>query len=313
MQARRDSMGVPSMNKSTLRVSASRQGWQGPWEKLALFFQTIRVEHTVFALPFAYLTLALAADGMPSAAHFIWITLAMVGARTVAMGGNRIIDARIDAANPRTASRSLATGRLHPIEAWVFSLAALGLFLGAVYQLSPLAKVLWPAVVAMMLLYPYGKRFTWLCHLGLASVYLMVPTGVWVAVHNEVVMGSVLLGVGAALWVVGFDVLYSCQDVENDRKQGIHSIPAAFGVARGLTVARLMHAGTIAMLAAAGLALEVGPLYYAGVALSAAILAYEHRLVSPRDLSRLNAAFFNMNGIMSIVFFIFVAADVLVR
>jgi 4-hydroxybenzoate polyprenyltransferase len=283
-----------------------------PWEGLRLFFSTIKVEHTVFALPFAYLTLLLASGGLPSLGHFLWITVAMAGARIFAMGVNRIIDARIDAANPRTATRPLASGRLRLREAWAFSLAAAALFLIAVYQLSPLAQVLWPPVLFAMATYPYGKRFTWLCHLGLGSVYLMVPPAVWVAVHNGIGAGSVLLGFAAALWVAGFDLIYACQDVEVDRRQGLHSIPARFGIATGLRVARLWHLGAVAFLAAAGPVLGVGPLYYLGVAVSAGVLAYEHRLVSPTDLSRLNAAFFNMNGVMSVVFLAFVAADVLV-
>ena len=301
------------MDNTAAQPRSSEGARLHPWRSLGLFLETIKIEHTVFALPFAYLTLFLASGGVPSLHHLLWISVAMAGARVFAMGTNRIIDARIDAANPRTASRAMADGRLHLREAWPFSLAAAGLFLVAVYQLSPLSQLLWPVVLFAMVAYPYGKRFTWLCHLGLGSVYLMIPTGVWVAVHDSLGGGSVLLAAGAALWVMGFDLIYACQDVDVDRRQGLHSIPARFGIAAGLWTARLWHLGAVAFLAAAGPVLDVGPLYYAGVAVSALLLAYEHHLVSPTDLSRLNAAFFRMNGIMSVVFSAFVIADTLVR
>ena len=301
------------MSRATAETSAREIIPTRLWRSLLLFLQTIRIEHTVFALPFAYLTLLLASGGLPTLHNLLWISVAMAGARVFAMGANRAIDARIDAANPRTASRATASGRLKVWQAWGFSLAAMGIFLLAVSQLSSLSHLLWPPVLIAMAGYPYMKRFTWLCHLGLGSVYFMIPTGVWVAVHGNLGGGSVLLGAGAALWVAGFDLIYACQDVEVDRRQGLHSIPARFGIPVGLWQARLWHLGAVLFLAAAGVVLGVGPLYYLGVAVSAAVLAYEHRLVSPTDLSRLNAAFFNMNGIMSVVFLGFVAADVLVR
>ena len=301
------------MNKTEAQAQSSNRPHPHPWRSLVLFLETIKIEHTVFALPFAYLTLFLVSGGRPSLHHLLWISLAMAGARVFAMGANRIIDARIDAANPRTASRALATGRLHPREAWLFTLTAGGLFLVAVYQLSPLSQLLWPVVLFAMVAYPYGKRFTWLCHLALGSVYLMVPTGVWVAVHDGLGGGSVLLAAGAALWVMGFDLIYACQDVDVDQREGLHSIPARFGIAAGLWTARLWHLGAVGFLTVAGPVLDVGPLYYAGVAVSALLLAYEHRLVSPTDLSRLNTAFFSMNGIMSVVLSAFVIADTLVR
>lgn len=280
--------------------------------KASLFLETIKFEHTIFALPFAYIALFLVSGGWPSISNLVWITLAMAGARTFGMGVNRIIDARIDAANPRTAQRALASGKLSMAEAIAFVAIAFAVFIVAVYQLSEWAGYLWPPVIFMMTVYPYFKRFTWLCHLGLGLTYLMVPSGVWMAVANEISLSSVVLSLAAMFWVTGFDLIYACQDVEVDRKQGLNSLPAKFGVAAGLNIAKVMHVFTVSALAVAGVTLDAGPLYYAGLALAAAILFYEHRLVSPKDLSKLNAAFFTMNGVMSVVFLIFVAADVLI-
>ncbi|MSQ31845.1 MAG: 4-hydroxybenzoate octaprenyltransferase [Dehalococcoidia bacterium] len=282
-------------------------------DKLSLFLETIKFEHTIFALPFAYIALFLVSGGWPSLSNLGWVTIAMAGARTFGMGVNRIIDARIDAANPRTAQRALASGKLSMVEGIAFVAVAFAVFLIAVYQLSEWAGYLWPPVIFMMTVYPYFKRFTWLCHLGLGLTYLMVPSGVWVAVANEISLSSVVLSLAAMFWVTGFDLIYACQDVDVDRKQGLYSFPSKFGIGAGLNAAKFMHIFTVSALAVAGVTLEAGPLYYLGVAVAASILFYEHTLVSLKDLSKLNAAFFTMNGIMSVVFFIFVAADVLIR
>lgn len=292
---------------------AAKQSASVKKSKVSLFLETIKFEHTIFALPFAYIALFLVSGGWPSVSNFVWVTLAMAGARAFGMGVNRIIDARIDAANPRTAQRALASGKLSMAEGIVFVAIAFAVFMVAVYQLSEWASYLWPPVIFMMTAYPYFKRFTWLCHLGLGLTYLMVPSGVWVAIANEITLSSVVLSIAAAFWVTGFDLIYACQDVGVDRKQGLNSFPAKFGISAGLNVAKLMHVFTIAALAVAGVTLDAGVLYYAGIAVAAAILFYEHTLVSPKDLSKLNAAFFTMNGVMSVVFFMFVAADVLMR
>lgn len=301
------------MDRTEEHRQSGQQARPHPLRSFVLFLETIKVEHTVFALPFAYMTLFLASPVPPSLHHFIWISVAMAGSRVFAMGVNRIIDARIDAANPRTASRAMASGQLHLREAWVFSSIAATFFLIAVFQLSHLAQLLWPFVLLAMIIYPYGKRFTWLCHLGLGSIYLMVPTGVWIAVHNTLSAGSVILAVGAAMWVIGFDLIYACQDVEVDRREGLHSIPARFGISTGLWVSRICHVIALVCLGGAGFILDVGFLYYLGVTISGFILVYEHHLVSPNDLRRLNAAFFSMNGIMSVVFSLFAIADTLIR
>lgn len=281
-------------------------------KSLREFFGTIRVEHTIFALPFAYATLFLAAGGWPSATHLLWITVAMTAARTVGMAANRLIDAEIDARNPRTAGRAIPAGRLSRARAVVFTAAALGVFLVAVYQLDPVCRRLWPVVIATMVGYPYAKRFTPLAHLFLGAVYLMVPTAVWLAVTGELPAIAVVLGLGAGLWVAGFDIIYSCQDAEVDRRQNLHSMPADFGIARALTVARGFHAGFLISLLAVSQMFEAGRWYYVAVALTSLALVYEHRLVSPGNLSKVNAAFFTTNGFVSVALFVLIALDTVV-
>ena len=276
------------------------------------FFETIRVEHTVFALPFAYATLFLVEGGWPSPANFVWITLAMVGARTVGMAANRIIDAEIDARNPRTAGRAIPAGRLQRSKALLFAAVATAVFFAAVWQLHPVCRALSPLVLAAMVAYPYAKRVTPLAHIVLGVVYFMIPTAVWLAVTGEVTTAAVLLGVGAGLWVAGFDIIYACQDVEVDRREGLHSIPADFGVVRGLNVASAFHAIFPLCLAVVGSLLSAGPWYYIGVVVTALLLIYEHRLVKPNDLSKVNAAFFTTNGIVSIALFALIAIDTVI-
>lgn len=281
-------------------------------KSLREFLQTIRVEHTIFALPFAYATLFLAERGWPTTSNALWITVAMVAGRTVGMAANRVIDAEVDAKNPRTASRSIPAGRLRLSRAIAFTLVVLAVFVFAVWQLEPVCRKLWPLVVVAMVAYPYAKRVTPLAHFVLGLVYFMVPTSVWLAVTGELSTASVLLGVGAALWVAGFDIIYACQDVDVDRREGLHSIPADFGVARGLAIARGLHLAFVACLLVAGWILDVGSWYYLGVALTTLLLGYEHRLVKPHDLSKVNAAFFTANGIVSIALFALIALDTVV-
>ncbi len=278
-------------------------------KSLQEFLRTIRVEHTIFALPFAYATLFLVEGGWPTASNLVWITVAMVAARTVGMAANRVIDAEVDAHNPRTSTRSIPAGRLHRSRAVVFAGVALAIFIAAVWQLDPACRLLWPLVVGAMVAYPYAKRFTPLAHLVLGLVYFMVPTSVWLAVTGEVSKASVVLGVGAALWVAGFDIIYACQDVEVDRSQGLHSIPADFGVARGLAIAHSFHIVFVFCLLMVGSILSVGRWYYAGVILTTLLLMYEHHLVKPNDLSKVNAAFFTTNGVVSIALFALIALD----
>ena len=276
-----------------------------------LYYRLVRFEHTIFALPFAYVGAFLAVQGVPSAHDLLWITIAMVGARSLAMALNRLIDARIDAANPRTASRELPSGSLTRAAVVLFCLLALAVYLLAVWQLDPLVRWLAPIPVAMFVVYPYLKRFTWLCHLWLGAVDGLAPVGAWAAIKGELPWQAWALGAAVAAWVAGFDLFYALFDVDVDREQGLHSWATRFGERGAFQGARALHLSTIVLLAAAGSGLHVGALYWAGVAAVAGLLLYEHTLVRPGDLRRLDAAFFTMNGVISVAFFAFVLADVL--
>jgi 4-hydroxybenzoate polyprenyltransferase len=276
-----------------------------------LFASLVKVEHTVFALPFAYIGAFLAVDDVPTAHDLFWITVAMVGARSLAMALNRLIDAGIDARNPRTAGRELPSGVLRPWQVLLFSLASLAFFLVAVYQLAPIVRWLWPIPVAAFVIYPYLKRWSWISHFWLGAVDGLAPLGAWAAITNELPWEAWALGGAVAFWVAGFDLFYALFDLDIDRAQGLHSLPARFGVGATFAGARLCHAATVACLVAAGIGLPVGALYWIGVAAVAGLLLYEHSLVSPSDRRRLDMAFFTMNGVISVTFFAFVLGDVL--
>jgi len=276
-----------------------------------LYYRLVKFEHTIFALPFAYVGAFLAVDGVPSAHDLLWITLAMVGARSLAMALNRLIDARIDAANPRTAGREIPSGILSKAAVLAFCAAALALYAVAVWQLDPLVRWLSPVPVAAFVVYPYLKRFTWLCHLWLGAVDGLAPVGAWAAIKGQLPWQAWALGGAVAAWVAGFDLFYALFDVHVDREQGLHSWATRFGEGGAFAGARALHLATIALLIAAGVGLHVGWLYWVGVVCVAALLLYEHTLVRPGDLRRLDAAFFTMNGVISVAFFVFVLADVL--
>ena len=276
-----------------------------------LYYRLVKFEHTIFALPFAYVGAFLAVGGVPSAHDLLWITLAMVGARSMAMALNRLIDARIDAANPRTAARELPSGALSAMRVVAFCAAALALYLVAVWQLDPLVRWLSPVPVAAFVVYPYLKRFTWLCHLWLGAVDGLAPVGAWAAIKGSLPWQSWALGAAVAAWVAGFDLFYALFDVEVDRTQGLHSWATRFGENGAFVGARALHLATIVLLVASGIGLDVGVLYWVGVACVATLLAYEHTLVRPGDLRRLDTAFFTMNGVISVAFFAFVLADAL--
>jgi 4-hydroxybenzoate polyprenyltransferase len=273
------------------------------------FASLVKIEHTVFALPFAYVGAFLAVDGVPSARDLLWITVAMAGARSLAMALNRLVDAEIDARNPRTAARELPAGLLSRRHVVAFALASLVVFLVAVWQLDPLVRYLWPIPVLGFAVYPYLKRWTWLSHLWLGAVDGLAPVGGWVAVTGELPLEAWLVGAAVACWVAGFDLFYSLLDLEVDRREGLHSWATRFGVEGVFVGARVLHVATVLLLAAAGVMLDVGLPYWIGVAALAALLAYEHSLIRPGDLRRLNAAFFTVNGIVSLTFFAFVLAD----
>jgi 4-hydroxybenzoate polyprenyltransferase len=277
----------------------------------ARFYSLVKFEHTVFALPFAYVGAFLAVDGAPGAHDLLWVTVAMVAARSLAMGLNRLIDAGLDARNPRTAGRELPAGLLSPAAVAAFCAAALAVFLVAVWELDPLVRWLWPIPVAGFVIYPYLKRWTWLCHFWLGAVDGLAPLGAWAAITGKLPWEAWALGGAVALWVAGFDLFYSLLDLGVDREQGLRSVATRFGERGVFLGARLLHLGTVALLVATGLGLDVGVLYWLGVAAVAGLLAYEHSLVRPGDLRRLDTAFFTMNGVISVAFFVFVLGDAL--
>jgi 4-hydroxybenzoate polyprenyltransferase len=277
----------------------------------ARFARLVKIEHTLFALPFAYVGALLAVGDIPAGGDLLWITLAMVGARSLAMGLNRLIDAGIDARNPRTAGRELPSGLLTPPQVLLFCAASLALFLAAVFQLDPLVRWLWPIPVAGFIVYPYLKRWTWLSHLWLGAVDGLAPIGAWAAITGTLPWEAWVLGGAVAAWVAGFDFFYSLFDAEIDRAQSLHSAATRFGERGVFLGARLLHLATVALLVVAGFGLPVGPLYWVGCGAVAFLLTYEHTLVRPGDLRRLDAAFFTVNGVIALVFGGFVLADVL--
>ncbi len=240
-----------------------------------------------------------------------WITVAMVSARTLAMGLNRLVDVEIDARNPRTAGRELPAGTLTRAQVALLCLVALAVYLVAVFQLDPIVRWLWPIPVVMFVVYPYLKRHTWLCHLWLGACLGLAPVGAWVAITGDLPWQAWALGGAVCLWVAGFDLFYALFDREHDLAEGLHSWATRFGVRGTFRGARAMHAGSIALLAAAGAGLDAGVWYWLGVAVVAALLLYEHAIVRPDDLRRLDAAFFTVNGVLSITFCVFVALDTL--
>ncbi len=255
----------------------------------------------------------LAVGELPAGRDWVWVTIAMVGARTLAMGLNRLIDAELDARNPRTVSRELPAGSLSRAQVSGLCALALVVFLVAAFQLDPLVRWLWPVPVVLFVVYPYLKRITWLCHTWLGVSLGLAPVGAWAAVTGELPWQAWALGGAVALWVAGFDLFYSLFDAEHDREQGLHSWAVRFGERGVFLGARLHHIGTVGLLVAAGLGLDVGWPYWLGVVAVAALLVYEHALVRPGDLRRLDAAFFTVNGVISIVFFGFVLLDVTTR
>jgi 4-hydroxybenzoate polyprenyltransferase len=273
------------------------------------FASLVKVEHTVFALPFAYIGALLCEQRVPSAHDLVWITLAMVGARSLAMGLNRLIDAKIDARNPRTANRELPAGTLSAAQVIAFCALAFALYLLACFQLDPIVRWLWPIPVVGFVVYPYLKRFTWLSHIWLGAVDGLAPIGAWVAITGTLPWEAWALGAAVAVWIAGFDLFYSLFDRDFDVDEGLHSVAVRFGVNGVFWGARLLHALTVLLLVAVGLGLELGWAYWLGVVAVAILLAYEHSLVRPDDLQKLNAAFFTVNGLISVVFFAFVLVE----
>ena len=280
-------------------------------EKLKVFFEMIKFEHTIFALPFAYLGAFLAAKGFPTVWQLLWITLAMIGARTAAMSLNRLIDRHIDARNPRTAQRALPAGQLRVLEVYIYTVLSFLLLGYSAYKLNYLALVLMPIAVFFLVLYSYTKRFTWACHLVLGISLGLAPAGAWIGVTGHWALAPVLLGLGVMTWVAGFDVVYACQDVEFDRQEGLHSIPAIFGLQRGLEISSFLHILAPIFFIAVGVVMAMSWLYYVGVAIAIVLLFRQHRLVSADDFSKIGVAFFDLNGYLSILLFVFSILDLI--
>ena len=272
------------------------------------FLDAIKFEHTVFALPFAYVSMVLAADGWPGWRTVIWVTLAMAGARTLAMSVNRLADRFIDAANPRTARRHLPAGLLTTAQVTVAAVMAGVLLLLSASMLNPLCLALAPLAVLFLVGYSYTKRFTWLSHWILGFTDGIAAAGGWIAVRAAFAPPVYVLWFALTVWIAGFDLIYACQDVEFDRGHRLHSVPARFGIPAALATARSCHVLTIAAFALLGWMMGLGWLYWAGVAVVAGLLVYEHSLVSPGDLSRLDVAFFNVNGYIAVILFLAVLA-----
>ena len=273
----------------------------------------IKWEHSIFALPFALSGAMLAAGRLPTLHQLTWIIIAMVSARSAAMAFNRVADAAIDAANPRTRTRALPAGALTPGFVTTFVVVSCAIFIFASAQLNHLSLILSPVALAVVLLYSYTKRFTRWSHLVLGFALGIAPAAAWIAVRGSLNPRILLLTAAVTFWVAGFDVLYACQDYEFDRAANLHSLPRYVGIPTALWIARVFHLLMIGLLIALLMVFGLGKLAVIGVLAVAILLAYEHSLVSAHDLSKLNAAFFTMNGVISVVFFVFVAADLLVR
>jgi 4-hydroxybenzoate polyprenyltransferase len=283
------------------------------WKSTAVTLEMIKWEHSVFALPFALTGAVLAAGGWPALRVLGWIVVCMVAARSAAMAFNRLVDARIDAANPRTAMRALPAGTLSTGFVGGFVAASVAVFVVGAAMLNRLTLELAPVALAVVLVYSYMKRVTRWSHLVLGLALGIAPTAAWIAVKGSLDWRIVVLTLAVLLWVGGFDVLYACQDFEHDRKVGLNSVPQAFGLNAAFWIARSMHVGMLALLCWLVVLFGLGKVAMLGVGVVAILLLYEHSIISPKDMRRMNAAFFTLNGVISVVFFGFVAADVLMR
>ncbi|NNF00695.1 MAG: UbiA family prenyltransferase [Pyrinomonadaceae bacterium] len=275
------------------------------WQKLKTTLEMIKFEHTVFALPFAFLGAVLAANGLPSWPQILWITVAMIGARSAAMSFNRIADRKIDGENPRTANRELPSGKLSVEFAWAFMIASCILFFIAAFMLNRLTLYLSPVALLSVLGYSYAKRFTSFAHLLLGWALAISPTGAWIAVRGAIDSEiPLLLSLLVMMWTAGFDVLYACQDYEYDKKKGLRSIPARFGIKGALRIARLFHLQAFIVLILLYFVTGLGWLALLGVLATGVLMVYQHTLVRPDDLSKMNAAFFTANALVSVILFL---------
>jgi 4-hydroxybenzoate polyprenyltransferase len=278
-------------------------------QKISVYLRMIKFSHSIFALPFAFTSALIAASGMPSSRQVLWIVVAMVSARSGAMGLNRIIDRKIDTANPRTSGRELPKGVISTGEAILFVVVSFGILVGAAYMLNPLCLKMSPVAIVVLFLYSYTKRFTWLSHFVLGIAISAAPLGAWMAVRGTFDPEIAPLALTVVFWLAGFDVLYAFQDVDFDKDYGLYSIPRRFGIKKSLVLSRCFHAVSFLCLVATGAIFGLGAFYWAGMAVTAGLFIYEHSLIKEDDLSKLDMAFFNMNGYISTTVFLFTALD----
>jgi len=281
------------------------------FNRIKIFLEMIKFAHTIFALPFAFTAAVLAARGLPTAEQTFWIVVAMVGARTAAMGLNRIIDAEIDAKNPRTSNRAIPAGLIGKGTVFIFAMIGIVLLFYAAYSLNPLCLYLSPLILFFLVLYSYCKRFTALAHIVLGITIAFAPLGAWVAIQGRIEQPAILLAGSVVFWLAGFDTLYALQDLDFDRANGLHSIPVRLGVNGSLWIARIFHLVMLGLMLALYGTMHLGSFFLAGVGITALLLFYEHWLLRTGDLTKLDMAFFNMNGYISINIFVFTLIDVL--
>lgn len=274
------------------------------FEKLSTYLRMIKFSHSIFALPFAFTSALIAADGLPTMRQVLWITIAMVSARTAAMSLNRVIDKDIDALNPRTKDREIPSGKIRPVTAIIVSVISFLILIFSAYMLNPLCLKLSPLAIGVIILYSYTKRFTWASHLVLGLAISGAPLGAWIAIRGGVVLGAFFPALAVLFWIAGFDILYSLQDIDFDRAHGLHSIAERFGTKGAILVSRIFHLLAWDFLLITGAVFRLGFFYWLGLLISGVLLIYEHRLVKPDDLSRLDKAFFNMNGWISVTVFL---------
>jgi 4-hydroxybenzoate polyprenyltransferase len=274
-------------------------------QRITLYLRMIKFSHSIFALPFAFTSALMAASGIPAPLQIFWIVVAMVGARSGAMGLNRLIDREIDSRNPRTAKRELPRGLIGVAETILFVLVSFGVMIIAAAMLNRLCLYLSPIAIAVLFLYSYTKRFTWLSHFVLGISISAAPLGAWIAVRGSFSYSIIPLAGAVVLWLAGFDVLYALQDLDFDRKYGLYSIPKRFGIRRSLYLSRIVHGVSYLLLVANGMIFGLGGFYWAGMCITAALFVHEHSLIKENDLSKLDMAFLNMNGYISMTVFIF--------
>jgi 4-hydroxybenzoate polyprenyltransferase len=279
------------------------------FNKLKIIFADIKIQHTVFALPFAVMSAFMAAEGLPAWDKLGWILVCMVGARSAAMAFNRMVDAGFDAKNPRTENRALPAGRVTIAQYAVFLMVSAVLFIWASYMLNPLAFLLSPVALMIVFFYSITKRFTAYSHVFLGFALSVAPVGAWVAIREEISLASLVLGAAVVFWLIGFDIIYSCMDAESDRKNRLHSIPQRFGIDRALKIAWVAHGIMVFFLLVLLATPLLGPVYLAGVVIAAGLLGYQHTLVNKDDLSRVNFAFFNVNSVISLLLMTVVIVD----